>query len=118
VDAFSEYEFGMTSPVLPLTFAAGAARFDESLPGWTLLDEGLESGGARAFTGHIAFERTFAGPPVVQVGITGFDIDRGDNARLNVGILDIDERGFTLQLRTWWNTKLWSVDLNWLAIGH
>jgi hypothetical protein len=108
----------MSSSVLPLAFAAGAARFDQSQPGWTLLDQGLESGGFRAFTGHIAFERAFATPPVVQVGITGFDIDHRDNARLNVGIIGIDENGFQLTLRTWWNTRLWSVDLNWIAIGH
>jgi hypothetical protein len=52
------------------------------------------------------------------VGITGFDIDHRDNARLNVGIVAIDERGFQLELRTWWNTRLWSVELNWIALGH
>jgi hypothetical protein len=54
----------------------------------------------------------------VQIGITGFDIDNGDNARLNVGIVDVDGDGFGVELRTWWNSRLWSVDLNWIAIGH
>ena len=104
--------------MLPLSFAAGAARFDESQPGWTLLDSGHENGAARTFLGHVAFDRSFGSPPIVQVGITGFDIDHRDNARLNVSIQGIDERGFRLELRTWWNTRLWSVDLNWIAIGH
>lgn len=104
--------------MLPLSFAAGAARFDESQPGWTLLGPGLDSGGYRTFTGQVLFDRSFTAPPVVQVGITGFDIDHRDNARLNVGIVGIDEHGFGLQLRTWWNTRLWSVELNWIAIGH
>ena len=108
----------MTTPILPLSFAAGATRFDDSQTGWTLLGPGLESGGFRTFTGQVQFERAFHQPPVVQVGITGFDIDHRDNARLHVGIVGIDEQGFGLQLRTWWNTRLWSVELNWIAIGH
>jgi hypothetical protein len=108
----------METSMLPLSFAAGASRFDASQPGWTLLGPGLESGGFRTITGQIAFDRAFAVPPVVHVGIVGFDIDHRDNARLQVGIVDIDEHGFGVQLRTWWNTRLWSVDLSWMAIGH
>lgn len=107
-----------TTSVLPLSFAAGAARLDASQAGWTLLGPGLESGGFRTFTGQITFDRVFTTPPVVQVGITGFDIDNRDNARLQVGIVGVDESGFGVQLRTWWNTKLWSVELSWIAIGH
>src|SRR5262249_29961589 len=81
----------MTTSVLPLSFAAGAARLDASQTGWTLLGPGLESGGFRTFTGQIAFDRAFTVPPVVQVGITGFDIDHRDNARLQVGIVGVDE---------------------------
>jgi len=107
-----------TAAVLPLSFVAGAARFDESQPGWALLAPGSDGGGARTFAGRITFDRAFNGTPVVQIGITGFDIDNGDNARLNVGITAVDGSGFDVELKTWWNTRLWSVDLNWIAIGH
>jgi hypothetical protein len=107
----------MTDAVLPLSFAAGAVRFDDSAPGWALL-EGAPGSGVRSFTGHVRFERAFQAPPVVQIGITGFDIDNGANARLNVGIIGVDGEGFDVELRTWWNSRLWSVDLNWIAIGH
>jgi hypothetical protein len=108
----------MTAAILPLSFAAGAVRFDDSKPGWALLDRAPDSNGVRTFTGRVTFERAFQAPPVVQIGITGFDIDNGDNARLNVGIIEVDGEGFDVELRTWWNSRLWSVDLNWLAIGH
>jgi hypothetical protein len=107
-----------TGAVLPLSFIAGAVRFDESQPGWGLLERTLNGDGVRTFSGRVTFEREFAAAPVVQIGITGFDIDNGDNARLNVGIIGVDGRGFDVELRTWWNSRLWSVDLNWLAIGH
>ena len=108
----------MNSPMLPLSFAAGAARFDESQPGWTLLEPGQAGAEFRTFTGQVLFERVFNAPPLVHVGITGFDIDHRDNARLNVGIANIDEQGFRLELRTRWNSRLWSVELNWIAVGH
>jgi hypothetical protein len=108
----------MTAAVLPLSFVAGAARFDDSLPGWGLLERSEDVGAIRTFTGRVTFERSFDSPPVVQIGITGFDIDNGDNARLNVGITAVDGNGFDVELRTWYNSRLWSVDLNWIAIGH
>jgi len=107
----------MTDAVLPLSFAAGAVRFDASAPGWALLER-TPGDGVRSYTGHVRFERAFQAPPVVQIGITGFDIDNGANARLNVGIIVVDGEGFDLELRTWLNSRLWSVDLSWIAIGH
>jgi|SRR5688572_16977834 len=106
----------MSSEVLPLSFLAGAARFDDSLPGWSLLERAEDN--LRTFSGRVTFERVFDTPPVVQIGITGFDIDNGDNARLNVGITAVDGSGFDVELRTWYNSRLWSVDLSWIAIGH
>ena len=108
----------MSAAVFPLSFAAGAARFDEGQAGWELLETNLNGDGVRAYSGRVAFDRSFNAPPVVQIGITGFDIDNGDNARLNVGIKNVDVTGFDVELRTWLNTRIWSVDLNWFAIGH
>src|SRR6186713_2716368 len=107
----------MADAVLPLSFAAGAVRFGDSSPGWALLER-TPGNGERSYAGRVQFERVFQAPPVVQIGITGFDIDNGANARLNVGIIAVDGEGFEVELRTWWNSRLWSVDLNWIAIGH
>jgi H-type lectin domain-containing protein len=108
----------MTGAVLPLSFVAGAVHFDDSLPGWTLLEQTPDNEGLRTFEGRVKFDRAFGAPPVVQIGITGFDIDRHDNARLKVGISKVDGKGFDVQIRTWWSSRVWSVDLNWIAIGH
>jgi opacity protein-like surface antigen len=108
----------MSVEVLPLSFAAGAARFDEAQAGWELLETSLHGDGVRTYSGRVAFEHAFNSPPVVQIGVTGFDIDNGDNARLNVGIKNVDVSGFDVELRTWLNTRIWSVDLSWFAIGH
>lgn len=104
--------------MLPLNMLAGAVRFDHSRPGWTLLDLTEPEGGPRVFRGRVEFERPFSASPVVQMGVTGFDIDNGANARLNVAVLVVDEQGFDVEVKTWWDSRLWSVDLSWLAIGH
>ena len=96
----------------------------EELPrpvSWIAALEGdllLEGDGVRTYGARVAFDRAFNVPPVVQIGITGFDIDNKDNARLNVGITNVDVTGFDVELRTWLHTRIWSVDLNWFAIGH
>ena len=104
--------------MLPLNMLAGAVRFDDSLPDWTLLDAPEREGSTRVFRGRVEFERGFSAFPVVQIGVTGFDIDRGANARLNVAVVGVDVQGFDVEVRTWWDSRLWSVDLSWLAIGH
>lgn len=108
----------MTGAVLPLSFVAGAVHFDDSLPGWTLLEHTPDNEGLRTFEGRVTFDLAFGAPPVVQIGITGFDIDKHDNARLKVGISKVDGQGFDVQIRTWWSSRVWSVDLSWIAIGH
>jgi hypothetical protein len=104
--------------MLPLNLLAGALRLDDSEPSWTLLEAPPPNGDARTVRSRVTFERAFTSSPVVQIGITGFDIDNHANARLRVAVIQIDEHGFEVELRTWWNTRLWSVDLSWLAIGH
>jgi hypothetical protein len=108
----------MTTSILPLNLLAGAVRLDDSLPGWTLLERSDKPESARSFTTRIAFERAFGSRPVVHLGIIGFDMDNGDNARLEVNVTAVDNKGFSVELRTWWNSRLWSVNLSWLAIGN
>jgi len=108
----------MTTSILPLSLLAGAVRLDDSQPGWTLLDRCGDPESGRTFTTRIPFDRGFGSIPVVHVGISGFDMDNGDNARLEVNVTSVDPEGFGVELRTWWNSRLWSVRLNWLAIGH
>ena len=104
--------------MLPLSLAAGALHLSDSQPGWTLLDVPERESETRTVRSRVSFERPFAGSPVVQIGITGIDIDNSANARLSVDIVSIDDTGFDIELRTWLNSRLWSVNLSWIAIGH
>jgi hypothetical protein len=103
------------SSIAPLNLLSATLVLDTSLEGWTLLDPSTD--GARAFRYEVVFSRPFSTFPVVHVGIVGLDVSNGDNLRVRVRALDITARGFTLQAETWLNTRIWSVETSWLAIG-
>jgi hypothetical protein len=103
------------SDVAPLTLLSAVVALDQSLAGWSLLDPTLD--GDRIFRYPVSFDRSFTAPPIVQVGIVGLDVSKDDNVRVRVRAVDIGTTGFTLQAETWLHTKIWSVDVSWLAIG-
>lgn len=102
--------------VLPLRIASSVVRFDNSLPGWTLLEPGGDR--PRTYTAAVTFDRSFAIPPVVQAGLSGFDIENGDAARIKLRVAAVRADGFDVALETWFETRVWSIDVSWLAIGH
>ena len=103
------------SSVAPLTMLSAVLSLDSSLDGWSLLDPTPHTD--RVFRNHVTFSRSFSAPPIVQVAIVGLDVSNEHNVRVRVRALDITETGFTLMAKTWLSTKIWSVDVSWLAIG-
>lgn len=104
------------APVLPLRIAASVARLESALPGWSLLEPGVDR--SRSFTTTVHFDQPFAQPPVVHAGLAGFDIENGDAARLTLKVAAVRPDGFDILLETWFETKVWSVAVSWLAVGH
>lgn len=103
------------SNLVPFTMLSAVAVLDSSLSGWTLLD--IPASGRRAHRYQVVFERAFKSAPLVHVGLVGIDASKEDNVRIRIRPLDISSKGFTIQAETWFNTKIWSVDVAWLAIG-
>lgn len=100
----------------PFTFLAGTEVLGSLHPEWGL-DQAPEGGSERAFRARVPFSRPFQSPPLVQLGITGFDIGHQDAARLVVAAEQVTAEGFDLVLSTWLSTRLWRVNVSWLAIG-
>jgi hypothetical protein len=65
----------------------------------------------------IAFKEPFAEPPLVQVAISMWDIDHKHNARADITAEKITTTGFHLVFRTWGDTRVARVRVDWLAIG-
>jgi|SRR5580700_4331396 hypothetical protein len=103
------------SDVAPLSLLSAVVILDVSLEGWSLLEP--SAAGGRAFCYDVSFSRPFLAPPLVHCGIVGLDVSKDDNVRVRVRAKDISGTGFTLQAETWLNTKIWSVEVSWLAIG-
>ena len=103
------------SNVAPLSLLSAVVVLDSSLDGWSLLEPAAE--GRRSFRRLITFDAAFSAPPLVHLGVVGLDASKDDNLRLSVRAEDITAQGFTLSVETWLNTKIWSVEVSWLAIG-
>lgn len=102
--------------VVPLNFLAGRESLGTDNDGW-LFDQHSADGADREFRVHVQFTRTFAAPPLVHVGLCGFDIGNKDAARLRVGIDNVTTTGFEIVLTTWLYTRLWKAEVSWLALG-
>jgi len=85
-------------------------------PDWVLVDVPSENHD-RIFERYIRFDQKFSDKPIVHLSLIGFDIDNSRNARLSLNAAHITAEGFSLQMRTWLNTRMWSVEVTWLAMG-
>jgi hypothetical protein len=102
--------------VVPLSMLAGVNRFGAEQPDWPLCGPPT-TGTNRRFVGQVRFERPFKTVPVVHLGLTGFDISNEDWARLEVRAGAIYAEGFEVIAETWYNTRVWSFRVSWLALG-
>jgi H-type lectin domain len=103
------------SNVAPLSLLSAIVVLDSSLHGWSLLEPVADE--RRSFRHGISFENPFSTTPLVQVGVVGIDASKEDNLRFSLRAEDITPYGFTLRVETWLNTKIWSIEISWLAIG-
>lgn len=85
--------------------------------GWTLDIVYPHSENSRHFAVDVAFDSPFSSIPVVHLGLTGFDIDRRESARVTLKAENITESGFQAVISTWNASRVFSVEFHWLAIG-
>jgi hypothetical protein len=71
----------------------------------------------RVFRFAVYFSSPFATPPVVHLGLTGFDLDQRDASRLTLTAREITRTGFIAELVTWRETRVYSAAFSWLALG-
>jgi hypothetical protein len=103
------------SYVAPLNLLSSIVVLDGSIENFPMLDPSI--GEKRGFRQPVLFDRAFSHPPIVQLSLVGIDASKDDNLRLRLRAEDITAQGFTLLAETWLNTKLWSIEVSWLAIG-
>ncbi len=78
---------------------------------------GTETDDVRTFRTAVVFATPFASIPVVQLGLTGFNLDQRDSGRITLKAENITATGFEAVVSTWAGTRVFAVEFNWLAIG-
>jgi hypothetical protein len=108
----------MNSSLTPWKVLSGSLTLGHETEGWSLADHapwGEDS--VRTFTLPVSFASGFADVPVVQMALTGFDIDQRHTARISTRATNITAEGFLAEITTWADTRVYAVELGWLAIG-
>jgi hypothetical protein len=103
-----------TSPWKVLSAHVGVGVLTE---GWRLDVADPREEGARCHQVEVYFDSPFLSPPVVQLGLTGFDMDQRDSARLTLKAESITSMGFLATVGTWADSRVFAVEFQWLAIG-
>jgi hypothetical protein len=86
--------------------------------GWNLATPPAESTDeSRIFRFNVFFGAPFIAPPVVHLGLTGFDVDQRDSNRLTLRATNITNEGFVAEVSTWRETRVYSLEFSWLALG-
>lgn len=71
--------------------------------------------GERSMTIEIRFKDPFKQKPYVFLSVSQIDSDKETNVRYNVEAISISRDGFTLKVKTWSDSKLFSLSGYWLA---
>lgn len=74
--------------------------------------------GSRERRKTLRFTEPFRTPPSVQVALSLWDMDQGANVRADIAAENVTTTGFDLVFRTWSDTRVARVRMNWLAIGE
>ena len=85
--------------------------------GWTLATPQTDAHDEiRVLRFAVYFSAPFDAPPVVHLGLTGFDLDQRDASRLTLNATEITNTGFIAEIATWRETRVYSVAFSWLAL--
>lgn len=73
--------------------------------------------GQRTHRHDVRFEQPFRDVPVIHIGLSMWDIERGENQRVDLRSENVRRTGFSIVFTTWGNTHIARVRADWLAIG-
>jgi hypothetical protein len=108
----------MNNGIMPWKILSATVEVGTDSEGWNLAEPSHEKAEEpRVFSYDVRFDFPFHSPPVVHVGLTGFDIDQRHTARLDLKAVEISTIGFKAEILTWSDSRIYSVDFGWLAVG-
>lgn len=105
--------------IVPWKTASSVFNVGINSAGWNLAEvpDG-EIDLPRTFVTEVTFLEPFNAAPLVHAAIVGFDLDQRDSARVSVAVTLVTNVGFTLAVTTWRETRVYGVEVSWLALGN
>lgn len=91
----------------------GTYRFDKKLANYTLDKES----GDRSMEMEVTFAKPFETKPEVLVSVNYLDSDKNLNLRYELKTLSVSRDGFTVQVKTWGDTKIYAIGGGWMAVS-
>lgn len=74
--------------------------------------------GDRSTTIEVSFVKPYDVKPKVMVSVSQLDADKAFNSRYSVEILSVSRDGFTVKIKTWSDSKIYSIGGYWLAYAE
>jgi len=75
--------------------------------------------GPREFRVGVSFkDGGFTDLPMVQVGMSMWDLDQKTNQRVDIAAENITRVGFDIVFRTWGDTRVARIRADWIAMGE
>jgi len=74
-----------------------------------------ENTGERVFTVEVNFLKPFENKPDVVVGVAAIDAVSGTNLRYSLKAKSVSRDGFTVEVKTWGDSKILSIGGFWVA---
>ncbi|MCK0139556.1 H-type lectin domain-containing protein [Aliiroseovarius sp. F47248L] len=74
--------------------------------------------GARQLVIPVGFSDRFLSAPSVHVSVSMWDLDKRTNARADISAAAITETGFQIIFRTWGDTRVARMRVDWIAMGE
>lgn len=90
---------------------SGGWSVSQSLPNYSL----DSNNGERTMTLEIKFKESFKQKPNIFLSVIQIDAEDKTNVRYNVEAISISRDGFTLIVKTWADSKIFSISGNYLA---
>ncbi len=72
--------------------------------------------GERSMTIEIRFKNPFRQKPNIFISVSQIDSDKETNVRYHVEAISVSRDGFTLKVKTWADSKIFSLSGYWLAV--
>lgn len=107
----------MNPEYLPWKMLAAEVTVGTGSEDWSLDAVSEEDSPDRTYEVAVSFSSPFSAPPVVHLGLTGFDLEQWSSSRLNLSVVGVTESGFTARLTTWRSSRVYRASFQWLAVG-